>query len=152
MRKTRQHLIWRFGRAGLLLNSDGGTKVKTSWNLEKNTLFNCHFMLLNWPIFWIFLISTAPQSPGLYCQTNISLGSSGTHLQRSPQYLSFCFINKLSCLFQTCKGSARNGFFCPILATYRNYVCVTRPHYVIIYRTIQPCREFDVKYSDIPKI
>jgi hypothetical protein len=79
--------------AGLLINSKGGAKVKTSGNLEKNTRFNCHFMPLNWLIVGKFLSSLAPPSPGLYCHTNISLGSSGTHVQRYPQYLSFCFIN-----------------------------------------------------------
>jgi hypothetical protein len=78
---------------GLLLNSDGGARVKTSRNLEKNTLFYCHFMPLNWPIFGIFPCLPASPLPGLYCHTNISLGSSGTHMQRSPQCLSFCFIN-----------------------------------------------------------
>jgi hypothetical protein len=77
---------------GLLLNSDGGAREKTSRNLEKNTLFNCHFMSLNWPIFGIFPSSPASPSPGLYCHTNISLCSSATHVQRSPQCLSFCFI------------------------------------------------------------
>jgi hypothetical protein len=77
---------------------------------EKNTLFNCHFMRLNWPIFGIFPSLPASPSPGQYCHTNISLGSSGTHVQRTPQCLSFCFINWLSPLFSTRKGSARKPF------------------------------------------
>jgi hypothetical protein len=67
-------------------------------------------MPLNWAIFGIFLSSPPPLSPGLYCHTNISLGSSGTHVQRSLQCLSFCFINWLSPPFSTRKGSARNRF------------------------------------------
>jgi hypothetical protein len=61
----------------------------------------------------IFPRYPAPPSPGLYCHTNISLVSSGTHVQRSLQCLSFCFINWLSPLFSTRKGRARNRFRAP---------------------------------------
>jgi hypothetical protein len=58
---------------GLLLNSDGGAMVKSSQHLEKNTLFRCHFMPLNWPIFRIFPSLPASPLPGLYCKENQQL-------------------------------------------------------------------------------
>jgi hypothetical protein len=112
-----------------------GHCVKTPRNLEKKTLFNCHFMPLNWPIFGIFPSLRASPSPGLHCHTNISLGRSGTHVQRSPQCLSFCFINWLSPLFSTRKGSARKPFSIRFLATYRLYGWVIQPHCQICPQT-----------------
>jgi hypothetical protein len=53
--------------------ANGGTKAKHHEIKEKITLFNCHFMPLNWPIFGIFPSSPAAPYPGLYCHTNISL-------------------------------------------------------------------------------
>jgi hypothetical protein len=90
-------------------------------------------MPLNWPIFGIFPSSPAAPYPGLYCHTNISLISWSTNEQRVLQYLSFCFINWLSPLFSTLKGSTRKPFSSPFLATYRLHGWVIRRHYSLSF-------------------
>jgi hypothetical protein len=114
------------------VRSDGGAKVKTSGNLGYFTLFNYHFMPLNRAIFGIFLSSPAPPLPGLYFPTSLSLSSWRTNEQRVPQYLSFCRVllhnSTISPFLDSQEHRAQHFFCCPILATYRDYGWVSRPH------------------------